>query len=331
MANPVTFASSLQFTGIAKETQQGTAVPMTATIPTDKFDNEDKVTMLEDTANRGSMGDVYDNLLGVAHSECTISGPVFADTLPWLLAGILGDIAAAGSAPVVHTIGLLNAGAANAQPTSYTFTDYTGIGTNKGRAWPGQMFESVTIKWTAAGLCTYEAKTKGWPSSLLGAVPTPAASAVSTVPSWKAAPTIAGSAVTNMEDGEFTITRALDLIDTADGSQSPYFIRGGKVGMTFKFTQVAADEVPLTNMLTNVIPTLGFTLDNGIAGAGMEKFVLQMSKAAYRVSKRDISKESVRFMVEGKAIHNTTDVGASGGFGPCKFTVSNQVTAGTYA
>lgn len=91
-----TFASAKQFVGVARETQQGTPVAMVATIPVDKFEPEDKPVWLDDKAIRGSMVEQYGREQGVIKSDFSMSGPVFGDTLGWLLANILGDNAYSG-------------------------------------------------------------------------------------------------------------------------------------------------------------------------------------------------------------------------------------------
>lgn len=327
MANPVTFASAQQFTGIAKEAQQGTPIPMTATLPTDKFDNDDKYTLLEDNASRGSFVEAYDQIQGPGHSECTIAGPVYSDTVGWLAAGILGDYAVSGAGPYIHTMSLLNGGASNGQPTSYTLTDYTGIGTHGGRAWPGQVFESLMLKWTADGLFMYEAKSKGWLSTPLAATPAAAPSVIEAGPGWKIAPTLAAAPVVDMPNAEITITRKIQVIDTSDGTQNPYFIRAGKVGVAFKFSRVAADESALTKYLTNVIEAFVATLNKGTT----DIVSFQITKAAYKVAKRNLSKEAVEFDVEGISLGSTADAGASGGYSPIKVTITNSVATAVYA
>jgi hypothetical protein len=397
--NPVTFPSARQFTQIALETIQGTPVAGTATLPLEKFDPEDMVTSNEDKSNRGSMVEVYDEILGVGHSECQFSGLVYPDTFGWLLAGILGDVTSSGATvvttatgtsaqstitvgsasgiavgqgvtgtgigasakvasiaglvvtltvvnsatvsgsatftppPYLNTFAVSNGGAAFGQPHSYTFTDWSGAGTNQARQWPGQVFESVNLKWNANGLFTFDAKTLGWLSVPAGAIPTPNPSSVETIAAWKAAPTLGGSAVVNMPDGEISITRKLEVIDTTDGSQNPYFIQGGKVGVTFKFAQVAVDESPLINMLTNVIQAFTVNLADGATPSATSTGIrMQMSKAKYKVTKIDRSKEALGWTVDGVAIANPTDaVGATGGYSPlAAFATSAINGASTY-
>lgn len=96
MPTPVTYASAKQFIGVAKEAVQGTPVAMTTTIPLEKFDWEDKPVFLDDKAMRGSMVESYGRQAGVIKTSFSMSGPVFMDTLPFLLANLLGDAAYTG-------------------------------------------------------------------------------------------------------------------------------------------------------------------------------------------------------------------------------------------
>lgn len=105
-----TYASAKQFLGIAKEVTQGTPVAMTATIPIEKFEPEDKPVWLHDKALRGSMVDAYGMQQGVIKTDFSMSGPVFGDTLGWLLGNILGDVAPTGT--TTTPTGTLSAGSA---------------------------------------------------------------------------------------------------------------------------------------------------------------------------------------------------------------------------
>lgn len=121
-----TFASAKQFLLVAKETQQGTAVPGVATIPVEKFDPEDKPVWLGDKAMRGSMVEEYGKQQGPIKTDFSMSGPVFGDTLGWLLGNILGDVYYTGGtntgAPTTTT-GILTAGTTSVIPV----TSATGI------------------------------------------------------------------------------------------------------------------------------------------------------------------------------------------------------------
>lgn len=121
-----TFASAKQFILIGKEVTQGTAVAGTSTIPVEKFEWEDKPVWLDDKAMRGSMVESYGRQTGVIKTDFSMSGPVFLDTLGFLLANTLGDISYTGGTPTgspTTTTGALTAGVSTVVPV----TSATGI------------------------------------------------------------------------------------------------------------------------------------------------------------------------------------------------------------
>lgn len=97
MANPTTFASPRQYIGLAVEVFQGTPVVPAVTMPVEKFDPYDQPTWLDDKALRGSMVEIYDRVQGVKHSEFDMGGPVYLDTIGYLLSNILGDTVYSGT------------------------------------------------------------------------------------------------------------------------------------------------------------------------------------------------------------------------------------------
>ena len=139
-----TFASAKQFVLVGKETQQGTAVAGTATIPVEKFDPEDKPVWLDDKALRGSMVESYGRQEGVIKTDFSMSGPVFGDTLGWLLGNLLGDVLYGGGTNVgssTTTSTTLTAG------TTTTFTVASGTGITVGTVLAigtGPTLENVT-------------------------------------------------------------------------------------------------------------------------------------------------------------------------------------------
>lgn len=97
MANPTTYASPLQHTGVAKEVTQGTAVVPTVTVPMDKFDPFDQTTFIDDKALRGSMTEPFNRVAGVKHTEFDFGGPAFFDTIGYFLSNIYGDVVYSGT------------------------------------------------------------------------------------------------------------------------------------------------------------------------------------------------------------------------------------------
>src|SRR6267378_193476 len=114
-----TFTSNRQFLGIATEVTQGTGVAPAATIPFTKFDPEDKPVWLDDKALRGSMAELYGKIQGVIKTDFSLSGPVYGDTLPYLLANIFGENSATGTAgAATTTTGTNSAGSTTLTVTS---------------------------------------------------------------------------------------------------------------------------------------------------------------------------------------------------------------------
>lgn len=122
-----TFASAKQFVVVGKEVTQGTAVAGTATIPVEKFEPEDKPVWLDDKAIRGSMVDSYGRQLGVVKTDFSMSGPCFADTLPWLLANIFGDVAYTGGTPTGSALGPLTVAATAGVTSVLALTSASGV------------------------------------------------------------------------------------------------------------------------------------------------------------------------------------------------------------
>jgi hypothetical protein len=330
---PTIFASNLQFGGIAKETVPGTPVAMAATIPITTLTCEDKPVLLDDEALRGSMGDVTDTLVGPIYSELSISGPVFVDTIPWLLRNILGDYTATGaSSPFTHAFSTLNT--SPAQPLTHTLTDFDGVAASHGaRVYAGMALTDLDLKWNPeSALFTYDAKALAWPSTIAAATPTASPSAIRAQPSWEMAVGIAGAAsggtqVLNSGEGSISIKRTCSVRWTNQGNvQNPFVIARGKIGVDGALRFIVADETPLAALLAGTIQQTQFLISGGAA----QQVQVDMQNTVYRGVARDHSKELIEWVTTFKANQNTTNAGASGGRSPAKFTVLNAVNTTTY-
>lgn len=405
-----TFTSSRQFLGIATEVTQGTAVtPATATIPIVKFEPEDKPVWLDDKALRGSMAELYNKVQGVIKTDFTMSGPVYGDTLPYLLANVFGDNSTAGaagtsttttgtnsagsttltvtsgtgiannnilnvdtgtnaeivkvlsgggtttltlttalrythtagatvsvaSAPYSRVYSLLNSG--NGQPVSHTFIHYQGPpASTSARVYAGACLSDLTLKYNAeSNLFEYDAKGSCYPSTIAGATPSSAPSAVQPVASWRGViglggPASGGTKIVTPTDGEFNFTRVIEPMFTVQGLQSPYFIQRGPLSVKGKMSFVAADETPYLNMIQNSQPQIQFVLDNGVGGAGDVKVQVDLQKCAFVSAKYNPGKAAVRYDVTFEGVANSTNVGASAGLGPATVSVTNAVDITQY-
>src|SRR5882724_12550778 len=71
-------------------------------IPLTSIEPEDMYAPLDDKGYRGSVGDVYNLVQGPAHSEFSLGGDVFADTIGYAIGGILGATDFTGGSPNIH-------------------------------------------------------------------------------------------------------------------------------------------------------------------------------------------------------------------------------------
>jgi hypothetical protein len=339
MPTPVVYPSAKQFIGLAKETTQGTAVtPITATIPVDKFEPEDKYTQLDDTSFRGSMANLAGEIQGVGIAEWSFEGPAFFDTLPFWLNNILGDITDSGATPNVHAVSLLNSGVG--QPGSLTLVDWQGppSASNFARVYPGACLSELTLKGNAeSSLVMVSGKGLAYPSTVIGAAPTPATSADTPYAAWRTLLGLAGVAgggtqVKTVREWEVTIKRALKAEYTLQGSQNPYIIFRGAVDVEGKlmFATPADESNSMLYLINNTQPQLQIVVDNGLTLANNRNLQVDCQLAAYQTVKINRGEEAVGYDAAWKAVMNSTNAGASGGLSPIKVTVKNNTAAATY-
>jgi hypothetical protein len=323
------------FVGIAKETTHGTAAASTDYLPVTKFEPEDKATELRDQGMRGSMTKDYGVQLGNTWSEVSAAGDVFADTIPYLLGGVLGDYTytAGSGTPNSHALALLNtggmSGSSDAQPTSHTWTDNNTV---QVRRWPGQRVSELTVKFDAAGLLTWDAKLLGFPSVPAGGLDTSSWSTLPPVPSWQGILNINGTAVPQLESGEISFKRnGAKPIPNIDGTQAPYKTHLGDLTVAAKATFIADSEAQLDHYLNGDQLIWNLAFSNGKAGTALTTVQVVASQVVYLPgTKKTIGKEYIEVEVVAGFMANPTDQGSTGGESPCKATVKNLRASGIY-
>ena len=319
------------YLGIAKEATRGTAVAPTDFIPVmkDALKPVDIVDPLYDTGLRGSNALNYNYIPGRTRSTVDFGGAVFADTVGYGIAGVLGSVATTGaSAPYTHTISLFNslASGGDVQPISYTLTDFYAVDV---RSYPGCQFSDFSLKFNADGMLEYDAKSTGWASEVVSD-PTPTFSTVLPTPVWRGTVSVGGSTVATAMTGNIDMKRPATPIYGISATQDPYQVFLGPLEVTGKITFVMEDDSELLNFLNNTQPALVFNWAYG-SGASEVQIQATLTKGAYTTGVIERGEDFVQVSVDFNAQANTTDDGASGGFSPIKWVLKNAKPSGTYA
>jgi hypothetical protein len=318
------------YLGIAKEVTKGTPVAPTDFIPVlaSKMKPVDVIGELYDEGLRGSLIKNYNYIPGRSNSTFDFGGPVFPDTFGYVIGGILGSVTTTGaSAPYTHAMTIKNATAvgADAQPTSFTLTDFYAANV---RAYAGIQISDVSLKFTSDGLLDYDAKGTGW-ESVSASTPTPSFSSVLPNPTWIGTVSIAGSTISNSVDGNIDMTRPVTPIFGIQNTQNPYSVFLGALETKGKIRFVMENNDELTRYLTDTQPAITFNWSQGV-GAAATQIAFTMTKGAYVAAMIDRSKDYVEIEVDVNAQGNTTDTGSTGGFGNIKWTLQNAKPSGTY-
>jgi hypothetical protein len=319
------------YLGIAKEATKGTAVAPTDFIPVskDSLKPVDIVDPLFDTGLRGSNVLNYNYIPGRTRSTVDYGGAVFADTVGYAIAGLLGSVATTGaSAPYTHTISLFNSLTSNVdvQPISYTLTDFYAVDV---RSYPGCQFSDFSLKFNADGMLEYDTKTTGYASELVSD-PTPTFSTVLPTPVWRGTVSIGGSAVTTAMSGNIDMKRPATPIYGISNTQDPYQVFLGPLEVTGKITFVMENDSQLLNFLNNSQPAIVLNWAYG-AGAAAVQIQATITKGAYTAGVIERGEDFVQVTIDLNGQSNTTDAGASGGYSPIKWVLQNAKASGTYA
>lgn len=129
MATGSTASSYQTVVGVAPEPQPASGTPVAtaaAYMPIRKFTAKNNIIKLEDLSYRGSMVETVGVQNGPMSAAITAEGDAFADTFPFLVAGMLGDVSYTGGTNAgspTTTTGILTAGVTAVVPV----TSATGI------------------------------------------------------------------------------------------------------------------------------------------------------------------------------------------------------------
>lgn len=237
--------------------------------------------------------------------------------------GTAGTPPVSSSAPTnTHVFSCKNTG--DGQPTSFTFSDYDG---DQCHAFAGTKFSELDFKFSADGLLTFTSKAMSWASVVLSA-PTPSYSTVLPIAAYTGQLYIDGAKALNVSSAELQIKRKVEALQTVQGTQDPYAMFSGAVGVTGKLTTVMLASDPMLAKIGNS-SNPGETYALAFA-QGANTLVFQMSDVVYDSVDRTRGKDYVELSVAFTAVGNTTDAGATNGYSPVKVFLGNSVASGTY-
>jgi hypothetical protein len=319
------------YLGIAKEVTKGTVVAPTDFIPVakDSLKPQDIVDPLYDTGLRGSNVLNYAYIQGRTRSTVDFGGAVFADTVGYGIAGLLGSVATTGaSAPYTHTISLKNSltSDVDVQPISYTLTDFYAVDV---RSYPGCQFSDFSLKFNADGMLEYDTKTTGWASSTV-ADPTPTFSTVLPTPVWRGTVSIGGSQVATAMSGNIDMSRPVTPVYGISNTQNPYQVFLGPLEVTGKITFLMETDAELTRFLNNTQPAIVLNWSYG-SGSTAVQIQATISKGAYTAAMIERGEDFVQVSIDLNGQSTTTDAGSTGGYAPIKWVLQNAKASGTYA
>lgn len=320
----MTYPAGLVVVGIAKEPAYGTATVPAMYLPVAQPGPADLHTPIPDDGWRSSAVESYAHQPGPLEGAVDLAGPVFADTIGFALAGILGDVASAGSNPTTHTMAVVNTG--EQQPPSYTITTSDPVGA---LAWAGAKFASVTLSATADGVLTWVGQAH---SQAAAAATTPAAAptALSQFAGWRGVVQLGGATDARVESLDVTLARAVTAKRNVDGARAPWLQRTGPLSVVGTMTIIMASDTYRQQYVNGTVTSVDINYQQG-AGAGLQQVKLHCSTVTFTNVARSYSGSWVELAVAWTADANTTDAGASGGLSPVKATLKNLVAAGVYA
>jgi len=174
----------------------------------------------------------------------------------------------------------------------------------------------------------YAVKAMGFPSTTTSA-PTPSFSTVLPTQVWTGTVTISGTTVGSVRTGTLDLSRKAEAIWGVSNTQAPYQVFLGSLTTKGKVTFVMDSETQLTNYINNTQPALTFNFSTG-TGATATQVQFTVSKGAYVMGAIERNAEYVEVTVDIEGLGNTTDVGATAGYSPVKFTLQNALPSGTF-
>lgn len=253
----------------------------------------------------------------------------------------------AGATSYSHKFAALNA--YDGQPPTWTALDSTNVTDANADVYGQRYYTSLCMAQldftlSSEALFTQKASGTAWISGPTTALATPATSAftpstVTTVPvpSWSSIISLSlpvGGGLTQVNyvgEVTFSLKRKIQVYWTDDGSQNPFIIARGPLGVTGTVKAVVAqDEQVLQSMLKNfqgslsAVVTVPATTPYPAGEQGLT-FTFNVNNAAFTAAKPTRSAVLVGYDASFEGVANTTNVGQTGGLGPITISCTDLV------
>ena len=224
-----------------------------------------------------------------------------------------------------HTFAQLNSG--SGQPPVHTLTDFTGITAGVGaRSYASACVASLDFTGNAGEALSRSVSGLGFLSAPAASAPVANPTSAPPVANWRCTVSVGGTPVYSVGDWSCSLSRDLAVYFSAQGGLAPYVIARGNLSATFSLDYtVAVSEAPLAQLLSGGLTPLVLTLSNGLSGASALSITITASAAKTVAAKPVRGAEVIGFSTGWEAVANSTDVGGSGGLGPCTVTLVNAI------
>ena len=232
----------------------------------------------------------------------------------------------------VHNFALLNGGAGmggflQAQPPTYTLTDYTGVTATTGaRNYAYTCLSELTLTGTATELVMWEAKATALASATAATIPVNTLTGVPPEAAWRSTVSFNSTQEYNDMEWKLVVTRKVEPKFTTSGQQDPFAIGRGTLGAVASFQfDPAVDESEFLFFTNNTQPTMNITAGNGLAGSSFSSVAINANVAAFDTAEIVDSREMFGYDESATLVANSTNIGPSGSVGPVVVTLTNAI------
>ncbi len=228
-------------------------------------------------------------------------------------------------APYTHTWAILNSG--SGQPPTLSLSDFTNLTPTVGaRTYPSACVSQMDFTGNSEQLLMQKVSGNSWLSAPATQTPTNTTAFTIPQPNWRSTVSVGGSQVYNVTEWTAAIKRVLQVYWTAQNAQTPYIIARGGLGMSIGLNfRVASDESALNDMLSSGPLAVQIQLDNGLTSTSHLQLTITATKAQTEKSKPTRNAVLIGYDNQLECVANTTDVGGSGGIGPCTVKLINNI------